>query len=72
MGLPKSRQMYAMYKGDEYIMEGTLIQLAVKRNVKLETMYYYLMPAYVRKLERRGQQNGNVIRLVSLEGDDDE
>ena len=42
-------QEYALYKGDELLGIGTLEELAEKRGVQKETIYYYSMPAYQRK-----------------------
>jgi hypothetical protein len=54
------RCTYALYKGDRLLGVGTLQELAERRGVKPETIYYYSMPAY----QRRGKANGN--RLVAV------
>jgi hypothetical protein len=55
-----SKPTYALYKGDRLLGVGTLQELAERRGVKPETIYYYSMPAY----RRRGKANGN--RLVAV------
>lgn len=53
---------YALYKGDELLDVGTLRELAERRGVKEETIYYYSMPAY----QRRGLRNENRLLAVKI------
>lgn len=43
---------YALYKGDKFITEGTLIKLASELNVKYRTLKFYLTPCYKRRCKR--------------------
>lgn len=43
---PKSRKIYALYKGDELIETGTLAELAELEGVKYSTMYFRTTPTY--------------------------
>lgn len=53
---------YALYKGDEYLYDGSLLQLAIKRNVKLRTIQFYLTPTY----KKRTRKSKNAIVLVEI------
>lgn len=59
-------KVYAMYRGDEYICDGTLSELAIKRNVQYSTMKYYLYPAYQKKLAKR-KRSKRAIALVEID-----
>lgn len=58
----KYKKKYALYKGDEYLFDGSLLQLAIKRNVKLRTMQFYLTPTY----QKRRKNSKNAIVLVEI------
>jgi len=62
-GLSKmaSRAIFAAYKGDKFIAEGTSRELAKALGVKLETIYFYRSPAYARR--GNGKNRMVVIRL---------
>ena len=62
-GLSKmaSRAIFAAYKGDKFIAEGTSRELAKALGVKLETVYFYRSPAYARR--GNGKNRMVVIRL---------
>lgn len=46
----KSR-IYALYKGDKYVCDGTLGELSKVTGLKPETLYFYSMPTYRRRIE---------------------
>ena len=56
-----SRAIFAAYKGDKFIAEGTSRELAKALGVKLETLYFYRSPAYARR--GNGKNRMVVIRL---------
>ena len=41
--------MYALYKGEELIAMGTLLQIAFKTGVKLRTIQFYKTPTYKKR-----------------------
>ena len=43
----------AVYKGDELLASGSIRQCARQLGIEARTIYYYLMPAYKRKLKAR-------------------
>lgn len=59
-----NKQIYALYKGEKYIMQGTIRELAERRGVSESTMRYYRYESY---LERA--KGPNRIKLVALEGE---
>lgn len=59
-------KIYAMYRGDENICDGTIAEIARRRHVQPATIRYYLMPAYQRKLAKR-QHSCNAICLIEID-----
>lgn len=60
----------AVYQGDDMLATGTLTEVAAKLKVNPETIYFYLTPAYERRLAKRKtlDRSRTVVRL----DDDDE
>lgn len=57
------KKIYALYKGDKYICDGTLYQLASYLGVKERTIRFYMTPTY----NKRGRgSSGNRKRVVLL------
>lgn len=57
------KKIYALYKGEKYICDGTLYQLANFLGVKERTIRFYMTPTY----EKRGRGiNGNRKRVIFL------
>ncbi|MGX1195729.1 hypothetical protein [Metabacillus sp. SLBN-84] len=61
----------AVYKGDEFVCSGTVNECAAFRNVKPDTIRYYLTAAYQRKLEKR-KGSRNPIHVIRLDGEDED
>lgn len=57
------KSIYAMYKGDEYLSEGTIEELAEHFKVSPRTIKFYLTPTY---LKRGKGINGNRRKLVRV------
>lgn len=55
------KAIFAAYKGDKFIAEGTSRELAKTLGVKVETIYFYRSPAYARR--GSGKNRMVVIRL---------
>lgn len=53
-------KIYALYKGDEYITDGTLEELARKTGKKEATLKFMTTPSYVSRISDKA------LRLVSL------
>lgn len=58
---------YALYKGDEFIVAGTLKEIAKHQNIKEQTVLFYRMPAYLKRREKSKTKNYKV--LINLEGE---
>lgn len=59
--MKKIKKIYAYYKGDDYICDGTLEELAKRFNVGKRTIIYYATPTHIKR-------NKNGIRVVKVEG----
>ena len=55
-------KVYAMYKGDECLGIGTLIQLAKQFNVQYKTMRFYTTPTYKRRV-KKGKNRRVLVRV---------
>lgn len=55
-------KIYAMYKGEECIAMGTIIQLAKQLNVDIQTIRFYLTPSY-RKRVKKGNNRRELVRV---------
>lgn len=56
-------KVYAMYKGDECLGIGTLIQLARDLKVKYRTLKFYLTPTY-KKRSSKGKKRRELVEVV--------
>lgn len=55
-------KIYALYKGDKLLADGTLLQIAHKMGVKLKTIKFYKTPTYL----KRRSKSKNFRELVGL------
>ena len=62
-----NEKIFALYKGETLLADGTLKEIAAKMGVQVESIRYYKTPAY----QRRAKNVRNRRMLVWL-GDDDE
>lgn len=51
--------MWALYKGEELLATGTLIQIAKELGVKYRTIYFYTTDAYKKRI--KGSKNRREI-----------
>ncbi len=56
-------KIYALYRGETNLMDGTLAQIAHKQNVKIRTLYYLLSPTYKR---RKAKSKKPYLELVEI------
>ena len=54
-------KIYALYKGEQLLATGTLIQIAYKMGVKLRTIQFYKTPTY-----KKRNKGNNYRELVEL------
>ena len=63
--------LYAAYKGDDFLAIGTLKELADRLSARKETIIYYATPAHRKRVLESKNPNGRVI-VIRVEGDDEE
>lgn len=71
----KSKRIYALYKGEKFIADGTLRELAHKTNRTYDTLYFYTTPAYQRRVENsknnlKNKSRGR-LKLIELKDEED-
>ena len=54
-----NRNIYAVYKGDEYLMDGTIPEIARARGIKEKSVKFFLTPAYRRRKKIQDQNRKN-------------
>ena len=67
----ENRNIYAVYKGDEYLMDGTIREIAISRGIKEKSVKFFLTPAYKRRKTRqdlnRKKKSPGYITLTIVE-----
>ena len=48
----KYRKEYALYKGEECLIIGTIKEIAEQQGVKEKTIRFYMSPAYLKRHEK--------------------
>lgn len=63
----KADRLYALYKGDEFIADGTPHEIARKTGKTFDSLMFYTTPAYQRRVEKakRGR-----LEMVEIEDDE--
>ena len=64
----KADRQYALYKGDEFIAEGTPREIAKKTGKTFDSLMFYTTPAYGRRVEKA---NSPWLEMVEIEYDDE-
>ncbi len=59
----KKDRVYALYKGEEFLTLGTIDEIASIMKVKRETIYFYTMPAYKRRIKKGGKNRRYLIKI---------
>jgi hypothetical protein len=59
------RQEIALYRGDELIDSGTIKEIAERRGVRKDTIYWYTTAAGHRRADRRKDQS-QAVRAVRV------
>ena len=69
--MTKAALQVAVYKGDDFVISGTVRLVAEKLGVRQRTIRYYLSPAYRRRLTefKKPTSGKNVINVIRLEDD---
>ena len=61
------KKIYALYKGDEFISEGTIEEISQETGKTVKTLEFFTYPAY----KKRCKPNGKRLRMILLEGNYD-
>lgn len=67
--MAKQIEEYALYKGEELLIIGTIKEIAKHEGVKEETIKFYKTPVYLNRVANRKRSRASKI-LVSLDDDD--
>ena len=60
------KKQYALYKGESCLCIGTIVQIARIRGVKKQTIKYYRMPTYQKRISKSPHPE-NRLTLVGLD-----
>jgi hypothetical protein len=52
-------RIFAVYKGDQYLMDGTLQEIAAARGIALNSARFMTYPSYRRRIDERLKKNPN-------------
>lgn len=69
---PKRRAVYALYKGEENVMEGTLDKIAEHEGITIETAKHLASGAYRKRVETRKTSRGKGYKIIVRIGDIDD
>ncbi len=56
----------AVYDGEQLVISGTIRHCAKELGIRKETLYFYLMPSYERRLAKRKRSDPSRVRRVVL------
>lgn len=55
-------KIYAMYKGEQCLAIGTIIQLSKELGVSIQTIRFYLTPSYKKRV-KKGKNRRELIKV---------
>jgi len=63
-------RIFAVYKGDKYIMDGTLAEIADARGITLNSAKFMTYPAYKKRIAKALEKNPNskCVTLTYISG----
>lgn len=59
----KSKEIYAVYKGDNFIDLGTIEELAIKLKMTARTLKFHTYPCYTKRIKDAYQNRLIVIKI---------
>lgn len=65
MKIPWHKRIYALYKGEQFIAEGTIREISREANKSIDYLRYMTYPIY----QRRCGDSPKRLRLISLDDD---
>ena len=63
----RKEKIYALYKGEEFLTEGTAKEIAEEMGIHINTLYYYATSYYRRRLSKRKVKNARIAILLEEE-----
>jgi C1A family cysteine protease len=66
------KRIYALYKGDTNLCDGTIKELAQQLGVAVTTMKFYASPTYQHRNLKPGHEAVNRIIVIPIGWDDDD
>lgn len=66
-----SRHIYALYKGEQNLADGTLEEIARKTGKTYKSLKWMTYPSYKRRLQKQSSKIGH-LELVDIGGSDDD
>lgn len=67
----KNLNVYALYRGDKLLAEGTVFEIAEKLNIKVQTVKKYQTPSYMRYLKKHNMCIENATSLIKIGREND-
>ena len=58
---------YALYKGEDLLEIGTLEEIAKAQNIKIETVKFYKVRSYLKRLKNNSKKGFNAKVLIALD-----
>ncbi|HDR7784935.1 hypothetical protein ABR776_27210 [Bacillus cereus] len=66
MQIPWNERVYALYKGERFLIDGTILEISKETNKSLDWLRYMLTPSY----EKKRENSINCLRLIQLDDED--
>ena len=58
---------YALYKGEDLLEIGTIKEIAKAQNIKVETVKFYKVKSYLKRLKNNSNKGYNAKVLIALD-----
>ncbi|GAB6614091.1 MULTISPECIES: hypothetical protein [Bacillus] len=66
MKIPWNERIYALYKGEQFLVDGTILEISKGTNKSLAWLRYMLTPSY----DKKRLNSVNCLRLILLDDED--
>ncbi|MFJ7951552.1 hypothetical protein ACIQZG_08495 [Lysinibacillus sp. NPDC096418] len=63
MKMPWHKRIYALYKGEQFIAEGTIREISRETGKSIDFLKYMTFPIY----EKRSKNGKNRLKMISLD-----
>ena len=66
--IPLKDRIYALYQGEQNLMDGTLEEICAKRGIKFSTANFMLSPSYAKRIKIRNHYSKTeILELVRID-----